>query len=104
MHIAAGFTEFATLFGRMNAEAPRFGFGDAEVYRHLQAMAWRAVPLITLSGDPPKALCTITPAGENVLRGKVDDATINDPDHWLGGAHVTKEQSWRFDGIALFRA
>jgi hypothetical protein len=103
-HIAGGFTEFATLFGRMNAEVPRFGFGDAEVFRHLQAMAWRAVPLITLSGDPPKALCTITPAGENVLRGKVDDATINDPDLWLGGAHVTKEQAWRFDGIALFRA
>jgi hypothetical protein len=61
-------------------------------------MAWRAVPLITLTGEPPKALCTITPAGENVLRGKVDDMTINDPDSWLGGAHVTKERLWRFDG------
>lgn len=101
--IAAGFTDFATLFDRMNVEVPRFGFGDAEVFRHLRAMAWRAVPLITLIGEPPKALCTITPAGENVLRGKVDDLTINDPNYWLGGAHVTKEQLWRFDGIALMR-
>jgi hypothetical protein len=103
-HIAAGFNDFATLFDRLNLEVPRFGFGDAEVFRHLRAMAWRAVPLITLTGEPPKALCTITPAGENVLRGTVDDMTINDPDYWLGGAHVTKERLWRFDGTALMRA
>ncbi len=103
-HIAAGFTDFATLFDRLNAEVPRFGFGDAEIFRHLQSMAWRGVPLITLSGEPPKALCTITPAGENVLRGTVDDTKINDPDLWLGGTHVTKDQLWRFDGIALMRA
>jgi hypothetical protein len=102
--IASGFNDFATLFDRLNLEVPRFGFGDAEVFRHLQGMAWRAVPLITLTGEPPKALCTITPAGENVLRGKVDDLAINDPDFWLGGAHVTKEQLWRFDGTALMRA
>jgi hypothetical protein len=103
-HIAAGFTDFATLFDRLSAEVPRFGFGDSEVFQHLRALAWRAVPLITLTGEPPKALCTITPAGEKVLRREVDDTTINDPDHWLGGAHVTKEQLWRFDGIALYHA
>jgi hypothetical protein len=103
-HIAAGFADFATLFDRLNAEAPRFGFGDAEIFRHLQGMAWRAVPLITLTGEPPKALCTITPAGEKVLQRQLDDTTINDPDQWLGGAHVTKETLWRFDGLALFRA
>lgn len=103
-HIAAGFTDFATLFDRLNAEVPRFGFGDAEIFRHLRAMAWRAVPLITLTGTPPKALCTITPAGENVLRGTVDDISINDPDLWLGGTHLTKSQLWRFDGIALMRS
>jgi hypothetical protein len=59
--------------------------------------------LITLTGEPPKALCAITPAGEKVLRGEVDDTKINDPDLWLGGAHVTREQTWRFDGIALMR-
>lgn len=101
--IASGFTEFATLFDRINREVPRFGFGDAEIFRHLQSMAWRAVPLITLTGEPPKALCTITPAGENVLRGEVDDTKINDPDHWLGGTHVRKDALWRFDGIALMR-
>lgn len=103
-HIAGGFSDFSTLFDRLNTEVPRFGFGDAEIFRHLQSMAWRGVPLITLTGEPPKALCTITPAGENVLRGTVDDTTINDPDLWLGGTHVTRDQLWRFDGIALMRS
>jgi hypothetical protein len=100
-HIANGFSDFATIFEHMNAEVPRFGFGDTEVFRHLQAMAERAVPLITLTGEIPKVICTITPAGENVLRGTVDDLTINDPDRWLGGAHLTKEHVWRFDGMRL---
>lgn len=103
-HIASGFTDFATLFDHMSAEVPRFGFGDTEVFRHLRAMAARAVPLITLSGEPPKAICAITPAGENVLRGEVDDIAINDPDFWLGGVHLTKENVWRFDGARLSRA
>lgn len=103
-HIAAGFTDFGTLFDRLNVEVPRFGFGDTEIFRHLRGMAWRAVPLIAITGEPPKALCAITPAGENVLRGEVDDLKINDPDLWLGGTHVTREQLWRYDGIALMRA
>jgi hypothetical protein len=103
-HIAAGFTDFATLFDRLNAEVPRFGFGDAEIFRHLRSMAWRGVPLITLTGEPPKALCSVTPAGENVLRGTVDDTKINDPDLWFGGTHVTRDQLWRFDGISLMRS
>jgi hypothetical protein len=103
-HIANGFTDFPTLFEHLNAEVPRFGFGDSEVFRHLQGMAWRAVPLITLSGEPPKAICTITPAGENVLRGEVDDLAVNDPDLWLGGAHLTRDTQWRWTGTNLSAA
>lgn len=103
-HIAAGFADFTTLFDRLNTEAPKFGFGDAEIFRLLRGMAWRAVPLINVTGEPPKALFTITPAGENVLRGEVDDVTINDPDVWFGGTHVTRNQLWRFDGLALMRS
>jgi hypothetical protein len=95
--IATGSTEFTSLFNVMAGDVPRFGFGDSEIVRHLQAMAWCAVPLITLSGEPPKAIVTITPAGENVLRGEVDETAVNDPDRWLGGVHLTKENLWRFD-------
>jgi len=100
-HIAAGFNDFATIFDHLNDEVPRFGFGDTEIFRTVRALANRAVPLINLTGDLPKAICTITPMGENVVQGAVDDLTINDPDLWLGGAHVTKGSVWRWDGQRL---
>lgn len=98
--IAGGATDFTSLFHAMSTELPRFGFGDSELINTLRAMAWCAVPLVTLTGDPPKALVTITPAGENVLRGAVDDTAVNDPDRWLGGVHLTKENLWRWDEAA----
>jgi hypothetical protein len=95
--IAAGTTTFGAIFDRLNTEVPRFGFGDGEVFRLLRSLAWRAVPLLTLGGEPPKALFAITPAGMNVISGEVDDTKINDPDLWFGGAHLTKEKFWRWD-------
>jgi len=95
--IATGTTTFGAIFDRLNAEAPRFGFGDGEVFRLLRNLAWRGVPLLTLGGEPPKTLFAITPAGMNVISGEVDDTKINDPDLWFGGAHLTKEKLWRWD-------
>ncbi len=102
--IAAGTPDWLSLFDQLNARAPRFGFGDSEVFAILQGMASCAVPLVTITGDLPKALMTITPAGENVLRGEVDDLAVNDPDRWLGGVHLTKENVWRWDGARLSRS
>ena len=71
-----------------------------QVLAVLRELASRTVPLITMieSDDmPPKATFAITPAGENVMSGSVDDVAINDPDFWLGGAHVTKESVWRWN-------
>ena len=102
--MANGVTDFATLFDTINARVPRFGFGDSEVFRLLKTLAARAVPLITLAGEAPKAFFTITPAGENVLRGEVDDVRVNDPDVWLGGAHLTKETLFRWNGSSLIAA
>ena len=101
--VASGVTDFASLFDAVSARVPRFGFGDNEVWQILQAISWCAVPLLTLSGAPPKAILTITPAGENVLRGEVDNLAVNDPDTWLGGVHLTKENVWRYDGARLSR-
>jgi hypothetical protein len=99
--IASGVSDFGSLFAKIDPGPPRFGFGDSDVLRHLRSMASRAVPLISMSdtidGLPPRAIFGITPAGENVLRGAVDDVVINDPDRWLGGVHLTKENVWRFD-------
>lgn len=99
--IAAGVTDFISLFDRFNAEVPRFGLGDAEVLRSLRALAERDAPLITMSEAGEKAIFELTAVGERVLGGEVDDLSVHDPDFWLGGAHVTKESVWRWDGSRI---
>lgn len=99
--LAAGPLDFGALFNQLNSEVPRFSFGDNEVMRMLWHMANVAVPLVTMTranGDPPpKTLVTITPAGTNVLEGKVDALSVNPLDTWLGGVHLTGENVWRWD-------
>jgi Domain of unknown function (DUF1835) len=98
--IASGVNDFATLFPLFDEKPPRFGLGDAQVLYVLRYLASRPVPVITMAEAhevPPKATFAITPAGQNVLAGKVDDTTVNDPDFWLGGVHLTKENVWRWD-------
>lgn len=102
--IAAGTGDFNSLFDLLAAGVPRLGFGDAEVFKLLRDLATCAVPLVTMAGDLPKAIFALTPAGENVLRGDVDNLTVNDPETWLGGVHLTKENVWRFDGKHVSRS
>jgi hypothetical protein len=99
--IAAGATDFMSLFTRFDEAPPRFGFGDGEFLRHLRRLASCAVPMITINevpGEtPPKALFALTPAGQTVLDGKADFIDLNNAGFWLGGAHLTRERMWRWD-------
>lgn len=99
--IAAGATDFLSLFTRYDESPPRFGFGDSEILRHLRRLASCAVPMITITEvegeNPPKALFTLTPAGQNVLDGKADFIDLNNAGFWLGGAHLTRDRMWRWD-------
>ncbi|MEA2343123.1 MAG: hypothetical protein QOF63_1292 [Thermoanaerobaculia bacterium] len=99
--IAAGASDFVSLFSQFDKNPPRFGFGDGEFLRQLKHLANVAVPVITIIGDekanPPKALFTVTPAGVNVMEAKVDFIEINNANFWLGGAHLTRERMWRWD-------
>lgn len=102
--IAEGTSDWLSLFDQLNARMPRLGFGDSGVFTILRSLASCPVPLLSVTGELPKAMLTITPAGENVLRGEVDDLSVNDPDRWLGGVHLTKENVWRWDGARLSRS
>jgi len=99
--IEAGATDFTSLFSRFDQSPPRYGFGDGEFLRHLRRLASCAVPMITITEaeneTPPKALFALTPAGKNVLDGKVDFIELNNAGFWLGGAHLTREKLWRWD-------
>ncbi len=101
--IAAGATEFTSLFARFDPEPPLLGFGDGEFLRHLRRLATCAVPMITISeaqGSPPKPRYALTAAGQDVLDGKADFIALNNADLWLGGAHLTREKLWRWDDQA----
>jgi len=98
--IAAGATDFTSLFSRFDPAPPHLGVGDGEFLRHLRRLATSAVPMITISeaqGSPPKPRYALTPAGEDVLAGKADYIALNNADVWLGGAHLTHEKLWRWD-------
>ena len=102
--VSGGAVDWVSLFDQLNARKPRFGFGDSEIFAIVRGMASGAVPLVTVNGELPKAIVMITPAGENVLSGEVDNLRVNDPDRWLGGVHLTKENVWRWDGARLSRS
>lgn len=102
--IAGGIVDFPSLFDQINLRIPRFGFGDTALFQSLLSIAWCAAPLITVTGELPKALFAITPLGEKVLSGEVDHLSINDPDIWFGGTHLTRENVWRWDGVRLSRS
>ena len=101
--IDAGAVDFVSLFTRFDQSPPRFGFGDGEFLRHLKHLASAAVPVITIIGEekanPPKALFALTPAGRNMMEATVDFVEINNPNFWLGGAHLTRERMWRWDAV-----
>jgi hypothetical protein len=97
--ITNGSRDFMTLFYDFDAAPPRFGLGDMEIIRVLRVLANLPVPLITMTEEntPQKSLLALTPAAENVLRGEVDYVSVNDPDYWLGGVHLTRDNVWRWD-------
>ena len=99
--IADGASEFAAVFEAFNADVPRYGFGDSELYRILWRLANVAAPMLTMTkvegSTPPKALFGVTPAGEKVLAGEADFLDLNGPDFWLGGAHLKNGTVWRWD-------
>jgi len=99
--LATGSLDFLSLFPQVDTDPATYGFGDSEVLATLRALERKGVPLIMTSGTGQKTIYSITPAGEKVLHGEIDDLAINDPDAWLGGVHLTKENVWRWDGATL---
>jgi len=106
--IAGGALDFMALFTRFDQSPPRYGFGDGEFLRHLRRLATSAIPMITITEaegtTPPKLLCALTPMGQSVLDGKADFIELNNAGFWLGGAYLTREKMWRWDGSTVVRA
>lgn len=103
--VANGANDFAKIFDLFNTDEPRYGLGDAQLYRILWSLANVATPMLAMtkreSDTATKALFALTPAGERVLANEADYLDLNGTDFWLGGAHLTNGKVWRWDGRTI---
>jgi len=106
--IAGGVDEFEPLFHMLGDIEPLYGFGDAQVWRHLYAMGNADNPLLLIGGldtsaKPPTPIrfaetyFKLTRFGKAVLVGNSDMLNINSVDYWLGGVHITNDIAWRWN-------
>jgi hypothetical protein len=82
----------AAFVGARRLESAPF-LGDTWFYRALAALGEGDARLVE-SGDD--GLC-LTADGERVLRGDADRVELLGIDRWIGGTHVTPENTWRWD-------
>ncbi len=94
------------LFRAVSAQEDARFMGDSVLWHLLDGLAFAGQPL--LRGLPGRfyetamksylvAPLELTEAGNNVLSGRADHATLNEIDLWLGGTHVTNDNLWRWD-------
>ncbi|HEX6012410.1 MAG TPA: DUF1835 domain-containing protein [Geminicoccaceae bacterium] len=102
------------LFEAASAAEPARFLGDWPFFLRLDALAAGPRPLV--DGLPPGgfpytgpeadrraylgATAKLTPAGGDVLAGRLDRATALPIDRWLGGTHLRPDHLWRWDATA----
>jgi hypothetical protein len=94
-------------------EAPFLG--DTWFYRALSALGQGKTRLLEsddgapLPPPPPlgdgqrfaRLRLRLTATGEHVLRGEADRVELLDIDRWIGGTHITPDNTWRWDAAEL---
>ena len=89
--------------------------GDAWFYRALSALGQGTTRLLETDDGtplpPPPPLSDsqhfarlqlrLTATGERTLRGEADRVELLDIDRWIGGSHITPDNSWRWDTTEL---
>jgi hypothetical protein len=87
--------EWTTLFplARRKEECP--WVTDLIFRDRLKRMAGGKSPLVEWSDDG--RLTRITKMGQAVLAGERDWCTLQPPDRWIGGVHLTGQKLWRID-------
>ena len=87
-------------------------FGDGSYFAIVRDLAAGERPLIQLGagGDAPGNLKAVrdstvfvTTTGQDVLDERNDRVRLNGIDVWRGGAHLTTDSLWRWDGAKLVR-
>jgi len=94
--------------------------GDAWFYRALSALGQGTTRLLETDDGTPLPLppplsdnqlfarlhLRLTATGEGALRGEADRVELLGIDRWIGGTHITADNSWRWDSneLKLIRA
>jgi hypothetical protein len=102
------------LFEAASATEPARFLGDWPFFMRLDALAVGPRPLV--DGLPPGGFpytgaeagrrayldtaAKLTPAGRDVLAGRLDRAAALPIDRWLGGTHLRPDRLWRWDATA----
>src|SRR5215470_9337778 len=106
--IADGRTTFKSLFPAFWSDDPEYGIGDLGLWGDIKRMGQAKEPMIVISSlddwrKPSRsdsflnASFELTEMGLEVLAGRSDFIEVNSIDLWLGGAHLTKDDLWRWD-------
>jgi hypothetical protein len=107
--IAGGTRQFPELFRAFQSFASAYGYGDAQLWNELRALAGASKPLVTITGNASNApfessTFELTETGRAVLEGRLDHASINELDVWIGGVHLHGSHPiWRWTGTAITR-
>ncbi len=106
--ISGGIDEFEPLFYTLCELEPKYGFGDAQIWKQIEFMSKAVNPLLTIYNAPTDGLATdyskayfkLTTIGKAILVGNSDMMNVNNVDYWLGGVHVVNDTEWRWDDAA----
>jgi hypothetical protein len=85
--------------------------GDTWFYRALAALGQGKTRLLETEGGTPlpsppplgdslpfaRLQLRLTATGEQTLRGEADRVELLGVDRWLGGTHITPDNTWRWD-------
>lgn len=91
------------VFGRNQALEERVFMGDASFWVVLHELIESTPPLLALEGEALSTpltrdqKLTITPAGKDVLAGKVNWLDVLNIDRWIGGVHLKPTSVWCWD-------
>jgi DNA-binding transcriptional MerR regulator len=102
-------------FGATQRLEPAPFLGDAWFYRALAAVGHGGARLVEtgegapLPAPPPlsdtqqfaRLQLRLTATGEGALRGEADRVELLGIDRWIGGTHITPDNTWRWDSVEL---
>ena len=102
-----GYETMGEVFAASQRSEERIYMGDLTFWQIVRRLASAPHPLVQIAGDEGReeevrnARLAVTIAGRDVLSGNADHIALNGIDRWMGGAHLTTECHWRWDGAGV---